>query len=87
MEFSTLFMVHAHVEQQASRGDPLGLSSSSVMPSFLCRQPMQCFLREHLCFSPNMPLPRGECSIVRDEIWSINPHQLTETDVSASGRY
>ena len=45
---------------------------------------MQCCLREHLCFSPNVPLPGGEYTTGDGEssgIWSLDPHQLIETAV------
>lgn len=53
---------------------------------------MQCSLREHLCFSPNIPLPGGEPSVnhVDEEssrIWTLDPHQLTENQVSIRFRF
>jgi hypothetical protein len=46
---------------------------------------MQCYLTEHLCFDPNIPLPgcrnpggTGASSMT----WTLDPHQLSETCVS-----
>jgi hypothetical protein len=58
--------------------------TTSSTSGFLCRQPMQCYLSEHLCFSPNVPLPCGAHSAGdrNPSIWDLDPHRLMETPVS-----
>lgn len=48
---------------------------------------MQCYLTEHLCFSPNTPLPETFCDEVNGDNaspgGSISPYRLVETKVGS----
>jgi len=57
---------------------------ASPNADFVCRDPMQCEIVEHLCFAPNVPIPTwlerfGDN--VHSTDWCIDPRQLVRTDV------
>ena len=46
---------------------------------------MQCYIREHLCFSPHVPLPLTDPSAKNgrvSDLWNLDPRRLVETPVS-----
>ncbi|KII90071.1 hypothetical protein PLICRDRAFT_53178 [Plicaturopsis crispa FD-325 SS-3] len=59
--------------------------STQILPDFLCRRSVQFTLREHLCFSPCIPLPDGCMGYGYDDddsslTWSLDGYRTQETD-------
>ncbi|KAG1725794.1 uncharacterized protein EDB91DRAFT_1061970 [Suillus paluster] len=71
---------------------PSQKSDPAVSPDFVCRQPIQCRLEEHLCFTPCIPLPSvprngdfGESAF--QHLFMNDSNEFSEATGSSKHRY